>query len=176
MLIKINHMEEYKINFYTNLGLLSTKFAKLEYKLMEILGLLIIDNFVITNTIFEKNTLAQNIELLKRINKYRKHEEKYIQNLIAKIGSIRKVRNLFIHGIWGEPFEFENDILIQCQEPRIQYDDIKEDEIIIQQEWASSKSHEFRLAYIKKIIQDLDDIINSQDYLIQKLRIHNWGQ
>jgi len=167
-------MEQYKNDFYTNLGLLSTKFAKLEYKVMEILGLLIIDNFVITNTIFEKNTLAQNIELLKRINKYRKYEEESIKNLIEKIGSLRKIRNLFIHGIWGEPFKFENDTLIQCQEPKIQYEDIRDDEIVLQQEWSSSKSHEFRLTYIKKTIQNLDDIINSQDCLIQRLRMHDF--
>lgn len=167
-------MEDYKKDFYANLGLLSTKFAKLEYRLMEILGLLIMNNFVITNTIFEKNTLAQNLELLKRISKYRQYEEKYIQDLISKIGSVRKVRNLFIHGIWGEPFEFENDILIQCQEPKIQYDDIKVNEVIIQQEWASSKPHEFRLTYIKNVIQSLDDIIKSQDSFIIKLKSHDF--
>lgn len=167
-------MEDYKKDFYLNLGLLSTKFAKIEYKLMEILGLLIIDNFVITSTIFEKNSLAQNIELLKRINKYRGYEEEYLKNLIIKIGAIRKERNLFIHGIWGEPFEFDNDVLIQCHEPKIQYDDKKEDERIISQEWSSSKPHEFRLTYVKKLIQNLNDIIDCQDYFINKLKIHNF--
>lgn len=94
-----NRVEEYKKEFYFNLGLLSTKFSKMEYKLIQILGLLIVDNFVITNTIFEKNSLAQNLELLKKLNKYRSYEEKYIQNLIANIGRIKKDRNLFIHGM-----------------------------------------------------------------------------
>ena len=169
-----NRVEEYKKEFYFNLGLLSTKFSKMEYKLIQILGLLIVDNFVITNTIFEKNSLAQNLELLKKLNKYRSYEEKYIQNLIANIGRIKKDRNLFIHGIWGEPFEFENDILIQCHDPKIQYESIQEGEMIVSQEWSSSKPQEFRLTYIKKLIKNLDDIICCQDYFIEKLKMHTF--
>lgn len=167
-------MEDYKKDFYLNLGILSTKFAKMEYKLMQLLGLLILDNFVITNTIFEKNSLSQNIDLLKRINKYRGYEEEYIQNLIAKIGSIRKERNLFIHGIWGEPFELDDDIFIQCHEPKIQYDNTKEDERVTSQEWSSTKPYEFRLTYIKKLIRNIDDIIDCQDYFIKKLEMHTF--
>ncbi len=88
--------------FYFYLGLLATLFSKMESNLLDILGKLIVDDFVLTNTILEKNSLAQNIELLKSINRYRGFQEKYFESLISKMGSVRKNRNLFIHGVWSE--------------------------------------------------------------------------
>lgn len=66
MIVNYSKTEEPKKEFYFFLGLLSTKFAIMESNLLTILGLLIIDNFVLTSTVLEKNSLAQNIDLLKK--------------------------------------------------------------------------------------------------------------
>jgi hypothetical protein len=158
-------IKEAKKEFYYYLGLLSTKFAKLEFNLLSILSKLILDDFVLTFTILERNSLSQNIELLKKLNKYKGFEEKSINELIKSIGNLKTTRNLFIHGIWGEPYIAENDISINCKEARILY---QEDER--KKSWASARNHTFRLSYIKKQIQIIDDLILAQDYLINKIK------
>lgn len=170
---RYSNAEEPKKEFYFYLGLLSTKFAVMESNLLKILGLLIIDNFVLTATILERNSLAQNIELLKKVNKYRGYEENAIKNLIEKIGHIKGKRNLFIHGIWSEPFESNNDVVISCYEPKLLYEEEKEGDKISKL-WTSSNKHEFKLTYIKKLVENIGNIITEQDYLIRKLDGHNF--
>jgi len=156
--------DESKKEFYYYLGLLSTKFAKLEFNLLSILSKLILDDFVLTSTILERNSLSQNIELLKKINKYKKFEVKSITKLIMSISNLKTTRNLFIHGIWGEPYIAENDISIHCQEARILYEEMENGK-----RWSSVRNHTFKLAFIKKQVQIIDDLILAQDYLIDKL-------
>ena len=158
--------------FYFFLGLLSTKFAVMEYRLLQFLGGLIIDDFVLTNTIFEKNSLYQNIELIKEINKKRKFQKSAVDKLIEQISNIRGKRNLFIHGIWGEPISKENDLIINCDEPKLDYSEERLIGGLMSQSWRSVKSYEFRLSYIKKLVENLNDIIYTQEFLIEKLKEH----
>jgi hypothetical protein len=175
MVNRYSKTEESKKEFYFYLGLLSTKFAIMESNLLKMLGLLIVDNFVLTSTILERNSLAQNIELLKKVNNYRGYEENAIKSLTEKIAQIKSKRNLFIHGIWGEPFEYDNDVIISCYEPKLIYDEeINNNGEKISKTWTSSNQHEFRLTYIKKLVENIGDIITAQDYLISKLEEHTF--
>jgi hypothetical protein len=150
--------------FYYYLGLISTKFAILESNLLSLLGKLVLDDFILTNTLLERNSLSQNIELLKKINKYRNFEEDTVEKLIGKISSIRGKRNLFIHGIWGKPFISENDLMVICSEPKLLYKENSRGK-----SWSSKKNHEFRLGYLRKQVDHIDEILMAQDYLLKKL-------
>lgn len=164
-------MEEFEKEFYAHLGLLSVKFAKVEYNLSLIVGKLIGTNEdLIAVSLIEKNTLSQNIELLKKINRVRSYQVPTVNNLIEQIGEIKNERNLFIHGIWGIPFESENDIKIICDERKIRYSENKNKQSkIIQKNWTYNENHTFRLSYIKKQIRKIEDILLSQDSLIHTL-------
>ena len=163
--LKYSLVDESEKEFYYYLGILSTKFAVLEYNILTILGLLIVDNFVLTGTILEKNSLAQNIELLKKINSYRQIEEKTITIILEKIANVRSKRNLFIHGIWSTPYHADNDVKINCSEPKILY--VKEK---TGRTWSQKTNHTFRLSYIRRLVLTIDEILLGQDYIIDKLR------
>jgi hypothetical protein len=93
-----------------------------------------------------------------------------MKNLINEIGKIKSDRNLFIHGLWELPYESENDIKIVCGERNLKYDEHKDKEgNIIEQKWTSNKKHIFWLSYIKKQIRKIEDILVSQNYLINEL-------
>lgn len=168
-------MKNSDIEFYSQLGLLSTKFAVMEYYLFCILGELIAkDEIIITGTILENNSLAKNLELLAQINKIRNYENTAIKNLITKINGVKGIRNSFIHGLWEEPYEFENDLMITCVEPKIQYIESKEKGKVISRGWSNMKTREFRLTYIKKQIEIINDIITAQEFFIRKLENHDF--
>nr|WP_320021605.1 hypothetical protein [uncultured Draconibacterium sp.] len=169
-------MKDFEKEFYSHLGLLSVKFAKMEYNLSLILGKLFGNNDdLITVTLIEKNTLSQNIELLKKINRIRSYEETALNNLIELIGRVKSNRNLFIHGIWGAPFESENDIKIVCDERKIRYVEEKDKNgRRTEQIWYHSKNHIFRLSYLKKQITTINDIILAQESLIKKLEFETF--
>ena len=159
---------------YFYLGLLSTKFAVLEYNVLKLLGRHISEDFVLTNNLFERNSLAQNIEFLKKINIRKGFEVDAISNLIQKITNIKKKRNLFIHGLWGKPRSEENDWIITCQEPKMDYSEQHENGKRIRQTWKSTTDYEFRLSYLKKLTQDINDIIFAQNYLIEKIELYDF--
>lgn len=164
-------MKDYEIEFYTHLGLLSVKFAQMEYKLSTILGKLFgTDDDLITVTVTEKNTLSKNIELLKNLNRIRKFQYQLILDLINKIGKIQSDRNLFIHGIWSNPIKSENSINIICDEKKIRYNEEK-DKVgnVIDQTWHFNKNHIFSLSDIKNRINDIDNIVALEDGLIKDL-------
>jgi len=161
---KFQNAEESIKEFYFYMGLLSTKFAILEYNVLLILGKLITDDFVLTNTLLEKNTLNQNIELLKKINRYKQFEEGKLSKLTAKISSVRTVRNLFIHGVWGTPVNKENDLIINCSEPKLAYEENNNS-----RKWTSARNHMFRLSYIKKLVREIEIIILEQEYIFNKI-------
>lgn len=162
--IKFDNAEESTKEFYFYLGLLSTKFAVIESNLLSLLGSLITNDFVLTNTILERNSLSQNIDLLKKINKYRRFEEHKIQIVIQKISAIRIQRNLFIHGLWGVPTDKDKDVVISCSEPKIVYE-----ENVRHRQWSSIKNHVFHLSYIKKLIEETDIIICELEFLAKTL-------
>jgi len=162
--IEFNNADNAAKEFYFHLGVLSTKFAVLEYNFLQLLGRLITDDFVLTNTVLERNSLSQNIELLKKINRYRKFEETRISTLVAEVSEIRSVRNLFIHGVWGVPIEQKNDWEISCTEPKLAYEENERG-----RQWSSGRHHGFRLSDIKRLVDKIDALIQEQVYLFNRL-------
>lgn len=164
-------MTEFEKEFYAYLGLLSVKFAKLEFNISAILGKLInSDEDLIVITLVENNSLNQNIELLKKINRIRKYQESSIENLIEEIGRVKNERNLFIHGLWGIPYESENDVKVNCEERKIRHSvdkDMKGNKV--SQTWKLNKNQTYRLSYMKKRISTIDNILLAQEALIRKL-------
>ena len=164
MTVKFNQTEDKEKEIYFFIGLLSTKFARMEANVIKILDKLIVDDFVISNTIMEGNSLAKNIELLKKLNKYRGIEEGLILNLCSRISSVRKDRNLFIHGLWGEPYIEENDIMVVCSDPRIEFFESGD-----HKQWRSTRPKKFRVGYLKKQVDAIEEILLSQDSLLIRL-------
>ncbi len=75
---KYKNTDEHKKEVYFYLGLLSTLFAKMESKLLDILGKHLTSDFVLANTLFERNTLYQNIEMLKSVSDLKSFEEETV--------------------------------------------------------------------------------------------------
>jgi hypothetical protein len=155
--------------FYYYLGLLSTKFAEVETNIMSIVGKLVIDEVFLINTIIEKNSLSQNIELLKKLNLYREFEQEVIKNLVEKVSMLRSDRNLFIHALWGEPFLKDDKVLVSCLEPKIlsrigRYG----------RTWASGREHEFELSYLISRIEEIEAVIEIQEMLLSKLESYSF--
>jgi hypothetical protein len=162
-------MVDFEKEFYAHLGLLSVKFAQMDFKISIILQKLIGTDSSIGIVLTEKNSLHQNLELLKQINRIRDFEISSIANLVAEVSKIKSQRNLFIHGLWGNPYKAENDVMIICDEKRMTYSEKTNKSNATFKIWTSNKIHKFRLSYIKKLIRNIEDIIISQDFLIKKL-------
>jgi hypothetical protein len=169
-------MKDYEIEFYAHLGLLSVKFAKLEFKLSIILGkFLDPKDDLIPTVITENNSLSKNIDLLKKLDKVRNWEHLLILKLIGQISKIKNDRNLFIHGIWNDPAIEENSIKIICEERKIIYEDEKDNEDnYVDQTWHFNKHHVFSLVDIKNRIMDIDNIIELEDKLLVGLEDENF--
>lgn len=146
----------------------------MESNLLDILGKLVTNDFILAATLFERNTLAQNIELVKKVSVRREFEEKQIENLFNKISNLKRTRNLFIHGIWGEPFELDNDLVIICQEAKLDYKEEFEHGLGVTQTWKSKKHNEFRLTYFKKLVDNVEEIILIQHNLREELEKYNF--
>jgi hypothetical protein len=160
---KLNTLQK---DFYSFLGLLSIKFAKMDYNLNLILSKLINpDDDLIAFTLIERNNISQTIELLEKINLIRGFEEKHLKNLLTLIKQVKTDRNLFIHGLWKEPYNSENDIVILCEERKIKYKEEKG----VGRNWQYNSHKKFRLSDIKRRIIQIDDIIYVQESLIKKL-------
>ncbi len=164
-------MKDFEKEFYSHLGLLSVNFAKMESNLSVILAKLLgSDEELISEILIERNTLQQNIDLLKKINKIRGYEQSTISNLLEQISRIKSDRNLFIHGIWGFPFVENNDIMITCDERKIRYKEEKHSNgKNLRKIWNYNEIHTFRLSYIKKQIRKIEDILTAQNFFIEKL-------
>jgi hypothetical protein len=150
--------------FYFHLGLLSTKFAEVETNVISILGGIITDEIFLINPIIEKNSLSQNIDLLKKVNLYKEFEQEAVQDLINRISNVRKDRNLFIHGLWGRPYQEKGEILIGCLEQKI-----TPKMVTYGRMWASAKEHSFKLPEIISQIDELNSIIDLQNNLLKKI-------
>lgn len=150
--------------FYFHLGLLSTKFAEIEANVISMLGGLITDNSFLINPIIEKNSLSQNIELLKKINLYKEFEKEDIETLINRTSKVRQYRNLFIHGLWGVPEQRENEVTIECIEQKVTPKMVKHGRM-----WTSGKEHLIKLSDIVSQINELDFIIALQKRLLEKI-------
>lgn len=166
--------DESKKEFYFYLGLLSTLFAKMESNLLEIVSRFTTDDFVLGYTIFERNTLSQNIDLAKELSDKRNYEVEFTKMLADKISNTKKIRNLFIHGVWGEPIMKENDLIIRCSESKLDYTEKYQDGKRITRSWGNAKSREFRLSYLRKLVENVEEIILMQNHLLKRLNEFNY--
>ncbi|NQU86897.1 MAG: hypothetical protein HQ541_14170 [Mariniphaga sp.] len=160
-------MEDYKKEIYASLGLLSIKFAIMEYNLIEILiNLINNEEDLITLHLIEKNNITRNIEFIEKINKIKSFYPDHINNLLSNIKHIKRDRNLLIHGLWKEPYESKNDVEVLCEERKIKY---TEQKTIagLRKTWNHNSFKNYRLSYIKKLIVKIDDIILAQNHIIK---------
>lgn len=156
--------------FYHNMALLSMKFARMEYHLGEILSKFITDSFVISGILFENNVLAKNIKLLKKINQYKGFETERLDELLKEINSIRGNRNLFIHGLWGNPYPEDNDIACIVSSFKLEY--TKEN---VEKRWSSGKQRKVTLSELKKTTIKIDWIISEQESLLELIKEESAG-
>ena len=162
-------MNEIKKEFYSQLGLLSVQFAKMEFKLtMIITGLFGVEEKLVALTAIEKNNLSQNLELLRKLNRIVEFEEDKIELLIKNIDNIRRERNLFIHGIWAIPNKAEGEIEVICEEKKLNYS-TKENESgkIIEKHWNYNKHYFFKISDLKKKAETIDQIITEDENLLK---------
>ena len=97
-----------------------------------------------------------------------------MNELLERVSSMKSHRNLFIHGIWGEPFESENDIKIVCEERKIKYKE-EQTERGFSKHWKYNNHQTFRLSFLRQLTIKIDDIIIAQDFLLNKLEEEKWG-
>lgn len=164
MKISYTGYDDIEKEFYFHLGLLSTRFAEMETNVMSLLGSIITDEIFLINPVIEKNSLSQNLDLLKKVNLYKEFEQEAVQDLINRISNVRKNRNLFIHGLWGKPYQKDGEVLIDCLEQKI-----TPKMVTLGRMWASAKEHYFKLSDIISQIDELNDIIDLQNTLLKKI-------
>lgn len=141
--------------FYYYLGLLSTKFASLETCLIDLIGCALKINVFKSNIILERNSLSQNVDLLRRIIKYNQWEKERIEKIISKISAVRGNRNLFIHGIWNKPFQRKNGkFYVSCREAKLELLNINS-----QSQFTFGKVYTFELNRIKNLTWEIRDIV-----------------
>lgn len=86
------------------------------------------------------------------------------------IGSVKNTRNLFVHGTWTKPIEFENDVVAHCKEQKIQYSEEKDKQgQVVSKKWQHSNHTEIRLTYVIQQIKKIDDIIFAQESMLKKV-------
>lgn len=167
-------MDELEKKIYAQLGKLSVNFSKMEFKLGLILNYLIgTDEDLISVTLTENNSLHQTIELVKKINRIKVFQPKAMKELLERIAAIKLYRNLFIHGIWGDPYTSGNDIKITCEERKIRYQE-EQTEYGTSKHWRYNNHHTFRLSFLRQLTIKIDDIIVAQDYMLDTLEDEKW--
>lgn len=171
----IKEMTAHENQFYSYLGLLSVKFAQIDTLLSEILVKLIgIDDELISETLTEDNSISKNIDLIRKINKIKCYNEPIMNDLIASIDKIRKVRNMFIHGIWGTPFESDGELKIVCSVRKIKFNEEKDSTgTVIEKTWRHTGHQMFNLQDIKNIIQSIEEIQELENIIIESLDTEN---
>lgn len=155
--------------FYYYLGLLSIKFAEVENNMLSIIGTLVTDDIFSINIVIEKNSLGQNIEILKKLISFRDFEQETAKKIIEKISTLRIERNLFIHALWGEPILKDGKVIICCLQAKINSKMVQAGRM-----WASAKKYEFELSDLLGKIIELDSVINLQKELLDKIEDHNF--
>ena len=158
-------MNENEKEVYALLGLLSVRFAKMEFNITKILTELVkADDDLIVMTLIASNNIAKNIDMLKKINQIRDFETATLDEQIKLINNIKSDRNLFIHGIWHEPRFTKSKREIICEEKKIRYSKTSKG-----QEWSYNKIHLFSIETLSNRIKDIDIILASQNMILKKL-------
>jgi len=151
-----------EVKFYSHLGQLSTLFARLEYLIREITGLYIVRDShhqMVYLSIIGKYSLEKNTALLKELTYINSFgdKQKSLLKLIGEVNHIRNIRNLFIHGLWDDPFIENEEIVIICNDKSFSLKKkIKEQEQLLH--FRSNEAKKFSLGTIKKHIQQLEKI------------------
>lgn len=163
-------LNEHEKDFYAYIGLLSCKFAQMEYNLMQLLVKLINneEDFV-TLTIIENNNLHQNIELFKKINRFRDFQAQYITGMLDKISKVKTNRNRFIHGVWAKPRVYQNDVISSCIDFKIRFSSRTDKAGKIQKEWHGGSHEDINVSYIVQQIHQLNDILYIQETMLKKI-------
>lgn len=169
-----DHVREY----YFYLGQISILFANVEENIMAILGSLLNSNQVLIKIVLEGNGLEKNIQILKKVNQMQHFQEPQLTQLIQQIGTVKKVRNKFIHGIWSKPWVCQetNEATARCSANRIKYMENPKltsgEQMVISKAWMSSTQEVYTLSYLIKITRQLEDIILSQEAMIKHVEEH----
>jgi hypothetical protein len=166
-------MNEIEIKFYSHLGKLSTLFSRLEYLIREITGLYIVKEShedMVYLTIIGKNSLEKNTALLKELAYISSFgdQQRTLLKLIGDVNNIRKVRNLFIHGLWDNPTNENGDIFIVCNDKSFK---LKREPTIHGQRlsYNSNVAEKFNLSAIKKHIKQLEKINSGLNLILQEI-------
>jgi len=158
-------MNDYEQNFYSLIGLISIRFAKLENAIIEMISILInSDDNIISLTLIENNSLSQNLVLLLKINRSRDFEEDQIILWCKKIDNIRINRNLFIHGIWSQIMVSEGKTFIYCEEKKLRYSKLKRGK-----QWEYNRHIKYSIESLKKEIIQIEKCIIDAEDLLKKL-------
>ncbi|MDW3192722.1 MAG: hypothetical protein R8G66_10165 [Cytophagales bacterium] len=167
-------MNERQKGFYAQLGKLSVNFAIMEYKLRVILNYLIgAEDELIAATITENNNLYGTIELIKKVNRIKSFQEERMTELLNRISNIKSDRNFFIHGIWHDPIEIENDISIVCDNRKIKYRELPTIDGTARS-WQFNNPKTYKLSFLIELTSNIEDIINTEDQMIEELEKETW--
>lgn len=97
------NLNDLNIPFYSRIGLLSVRFSEIESLVSHIIEKLInSDEEMISYLLIEHNVLDKNLKLLEQINTHRHFDQEKISEIISEIKHLKNIRNLFIHGVWGD--------------------------------------------------------------------------
>ncbi len=157
--------DEAEKEFYFYIGLLSAKYARMELLVRRMLGAFISDDDVLNAYLFEKNGISANIELIKTINIRHNYEPEILKGILSEINNIKAERNSFIHGIWNAPHKKDNDVFINCINPKMKF--VQEPD---GRRWSFGDPKTVRLTFIKKLVSRVDDIILSQEAFVERLK------
>lgn len=165
-------MTDLEKEFFAYLGLLSVKYAVMENNLSLILAKLIGTNDeLILSTLLENNSISQNIELIKKINRHRWFREEMMTDLISEINKIKSDRNLFIHGTWGDAFIDKTELKIKCGERKLKYSDKKNSKgKVYERSWIQNDTHVISLGKIKNMTDKIEEILHDQNQILNELK------
>lgn len=158
--------QEAQREIYALIGLVAVQFARLEANLTDILGTLIHpNNDLLTATLTENIGFAQKLDLIKKVGRLRSSKEEEIKQLVSKTGSIRKIRNEFIHGIWRIEANDEGKISASCQVRRIKYE--KKGAM---KKWRYSHSRRVSTDELNRWAYELDELCRQSEKLAEELK------
>jgi hypothetical protein len=155
--------------FYAHLGYLSVQFARMEQTLHAMIAVMVTDdlNYLDLHSITERMSISSLTDILKKLNRIKSFERELVDKILELVEKVRKNRNLFIHGIWSDPFVSEGKIMITCVDAKIVYE-VKEEDGGRTQSWRTKKIP-FTIDQINAEIETVMYIISLQESFIDKL-------
>ena len=159
-------MNKNEQNFYSLIGLISIRFAKLENAIIEMISILInSDDDIISLTLIENNSLSQNLDLLMKVNRRRDFEEDLIKSWCKQIDGIRINRNLFIHGIWSDIINSDGETFIYCEEKKLRFTKLPDGK-----QWNFNRHIKYSIESLKKEIIQIEKCIKDAEEMLKKLK------